>query len=429
MSRAMSPLEHTIEAVAAQAGSGRGMTQLAVVVAGLGIGWLVGGALRRRVAAHGGGWDFGKGGFDRVAFPLAALGLIWGARFLVRRHFPTPVIDLAVALLVAFAVIRLAVYVLRRVLPEGALLRGSERTIAIAMWAGVALHVTGILPEVWEALESVSFNAGKQRISLLLVLQGLVSVAVALAISMWLANLIEGRILAAERIEVSTRVVLAKLVRAVAFFLAVLVALPLVGIDVTALSVFGGALGVGLGIGLQKIASNYVSGYIILLDRSVRIGDLVTVDNRHGVVKAIASRYTVIRSLDGTESIIPNETLITQAVTNHSFTDRKALVKVKVPVGYASDVDRVFALLLDIAGRQPRVLADPAPACNIVAFGDNGIDIELGAWIEDPDQGQAALRGAILKDALAAFRAEGIEIPFPQRDVRLLGSPDAAHKP
>jgi small-conductance mechanosensitive channel len=238
---------------------------------------------------------------------------------------------------------------------------------------------------------------------------------------MWLAKLIEGQILAAERVELSTRVVIAKLVRALAFFLAILVALPIAGIDVTALSVFGGALGVGLAFGLQKIASNYVSGYIILLDRSVRIGDLVTVDNRHGVVKEIASRYTVIRSLDGTESILPNETLITQAVTNHSYTDRKVLVKVKVAVGYDSDVDRVIALLLDIARRQPRILADPAPGAWIVALADNGIEIEMGAWISDPDQGQGALRGAIFKEALEAFRAEGIEIPFPQRDIRIVG--------
>jgi len=389
----MTPLESTIEALMTQAGSGRGLAQAAIVAAGLGAGWLAGGALRRRVDAKG-RWAFGKGGFDRVAFPLAALGIIWGARFLARKWIPTPFIDLAITLLVAFAVIRFAVYVLRKVLPEGALLRGSERTIAIAMWLGVALHLTGILPEVWEALDSVSFMAGKQRISLLLVAQGLASVAVALAISMWLANLIEGQILAAERIEVSTRVVLAKLVRAVAS------AAP----------------------SAWAWASGCRRSPIILLDRSVRIGDLVTVDTRHGVVKEIASRYTVIRSLDGTESIIPNETLITQAVTNHSYTDRKVAVKVKVSVGYGSDVDRVFALLLDIARRQPRVLADPAPGCFIVNLGDNGIDIELGAWIADPDQGQAALRGAILKEALETFRAEGIEIPFPQREVRLLGS-------
>jgi len=424
----MSPLEKTLEAFATQATTPHGFAQLAVIAAGLGFGWLAARVMRRRVT-QAALWKFGTGGFDRVAFPLAALALIWATRFPMQKAFKTPFVDLALSLLVAFAVIRLAVYVLRHVLPDGAFLRGSERTIAIAMWAGVALHLVGILPEVWEALDAVAFTVGKQRISLLLVMQGLVSAAIALAISMWLATLIEGQILAAERVELSTRVVIAKLVRALAFFLAILVALPIAGIDVTALSVFGGALGVGLAFGLQKIASNYVSGYIILLDRSVRIGDLVTVDNRHGVVKEIASRYTVIRSLDGTESILPNETLITQAVTNHSYTDRKVLVKVKVAVGYGSDIDRVIALLLDIARRQPRILAEPAPGAWIVALGDNGIEIEMGAWISDPDQGQAALRGAILKEALDAFRAEGIEIPFPQRDVRIIGSPAGEKDP
>ncbi len=416
----MTPLERALEAFATQAATPGGALQLAVIAAGLALGWLVARILRRRVPENP-AWAFGAGGFHRVAFPLAALALIWGAGLALRKLQATPFVDLAIALLVAFAVIRLAVYVLRSILPEGAFLRGSERTIATAMWVGVALHLVGILPEVRDALDDVSFMAGKQRISLLLVIQGLVSVAITLAASLWIAGLIERQVLATERLEMSTRVVIAKLLRAVAAFVAILVALPLVGIDVTALSVFGGALGVGLGFGLQKIASNYVSGYIILLDRSVRIGDLVTVDNRHGVVKEIASRYTVIRSLDGTESIIPNETLITQAVTNHSFTDRKVVVKVKVSVGYGSDMDRVFALLLDIARRQPRVLADPAPGCWIASLGDNGVDVELAAWIADPDQGQAALRGAMLKEILDTFRAEGIEIPFPQRDVRLYG--------
>jgi small-conductance mechanosensitive channel len=417
----MTPLEKALEAFATQAATPKGALQLAVIAAGLALGWLVARILRRRVPEKP-VWAFGAGGFHRVAFPLAALALIWGAGLALRKLQATPFVDLAIALLVAFAVIRLAVYVLRSILPEGAFLRGSERTIAIAMWVGVALHLIGILPEVWEALDDIAFTAGKQRISLLVVLQGLVSVAITLAVSLWIAGLIERQVLAAERLEMSTRVVIAKLLRAVAAFVAILVALPLVGIDVTALSVFGGALGVGLGFGLQKIASNYVSGYIILLDRSVRIGDLVTVDNRHGVVKEIASRYTVIRSLDGTESIIPNETLITQAVTNHSFTDRKVVVKVKVSVGYGSDMDRVFAHLLEIARRQPRVLADPAPGCWIASLGDNGVDVELVAWIADPDQGQAALRGAILKEILDTFRAEGIEIPFPQREVRVSGS-------
>ncbi len=418
----MTPLERALEAFTTQATTGVGLAQLAVIAVGLALGAAIGGALRRRVSAQG-RWEFGERGFGRVAFPLAALALIWGARLALRRHFPTPFVDVAISLLVAFAVIRVAVYVLRHILPEGTILRGSERGVAWLMWVGVALHVTGILPDVWDALDGVAFTVGKERISLLLVLQGAVSLAVTLAITMWAATLVEARVLAAERVELSTRVVVAKLVRAAAFFLAVLIALPVVGIDITALSVFGGALGVGLGFGLQKIASNYVSGFIILLDRSIRIGDLVAVDGRQGVVKAIASRYTVIRSLDGTESIIPNETLITQTVVNHSFTDRKVLLRVPVTVGYGADVERVFALMLEAARRQPRVLPEPEPGAWIANLGDNGIEVELGLWIADPDQGQASLRGAVLRDILAAFQAEGIEIPFPQRDVRLVGSP------
>jgi small-conductance mechanosensitive channel len=421
----MTPLERIVEAAASQAFSQQGLAQLALVAAGLGLAWVVSRALRRRVAAQG-RWKFGEGGFDRVAFPLVALAILWGAGFLLRNVFATPFVDLAVTLLVAFAVIRFAVYVLRHILPEGAILRGSERTAAMAIWFGWALHVTGILPELLDALDAISFAVGKQRISLLLVLQGVASVAVTLGISLWLASLIEGRVMAAQKVELSTRAVLVKLVRAAAFVLAVLVALPIVGIDITALSVFGGALGVGLGLGLQKIASNYVSGYIILLDRSVRLGDLVTVDNRHGVVKAIESRYTVIRSLDGTESIVPNESMITQSVTNHSYSDRNVLLKAPVTVAYDSDVDQVFAILLQAARRQDRVLANPAPSAWIAALGDNGIEVELGVWVADPDQGTAALRGTILKEALEAFRREGIQIPYPTRDIRVLQGPAAA---
>lgn len=417
----MSPIERTLEAFATQAATPQGTVQLAVIAAGLCLGWLVSGALRRRVAERK-LWKFGAGGFARVAFPLAALALIWGARIVLRKAYATPFVDLAIALLVALAAIRFAVYVLRHILPEGAFLRGSERTLATAIWIGVALHLTGILPEVWESLDAVAFSAGGQRISLLLVLQGLASVAIMLAISLWIARVIEDRVLATESVAVSTRVVVAKLVRALAFLLAILVALPLVGIDVTALSVFGGALGVGLGFGLQKIAANYVSGFIILLDGSIRIGDFVTVDNRQGVVKAIESRCTVIRGLDGTETIVPNEAMITQSVVNHSYTDRKVLVRMKVSVAYGSDVDRVFAILLEAARGQPRVLADPAPGAHITAFGDNGIDVDLTAWIADPDQGQMALRGAVFRQVLEAFRSEGIEIPFPQRDVRIRGA-------
>ena len=415
----MNPLQSMLEDFAANASAPRGAAQLAVILGGLVAGWLVSRALRRQVDLRQ-WWKFGAGGLDRVAFPLAALAFIWSSRILLRKAGSTPFVDLAIALLVAFALIRFAVYVLRHILPEGALLRGSELTVAIAILTGVALHLTRVLPEVGEALHGAAFTIGKQRISLLLILQGALTVAVTLAISMWIARTVEARLMATERLELSTRVVVAKLVRAVAFLLAFLVALPIVGIDLTALSVFSGALGVGIGLGLQKIASNYLSGFIILLDRSIRIGDLVTVDSRQGTVKAIQTRYTVIRSLDGTETIVPNDAMITQSVINHSFTDRKVLVRVPVTVGYGSDVDVVTAVLVDAVRKQPRALADPAPSAWISALGDNGIEMEAGFWIADPDQGQMALRGAVLREVLEACRAKGIEIPFPKRDVSLV---------
>jgi small-conductance mechanosensitive channel len=211
--------------------------------------------------------------------------------------------------------------------------------------------------------------------------------------------------------------------------IAILVALPLVGIDVTALSVFSGALGVGLGFGLQKIASNYVSGFIVLLDRSLRIGDVVTVDGRKGEVKAIESRYTVIKGGDGVESIVPNETLITQSVNHHTYSDPRVSVVIAVSISYESDVERACELLLEIARRQARVIADPPAAARLKELGEHGIAMELTVWISDPAVGEGELRSALLKDILRTFKANRVEIPYPRRDVRLIATPETSEKP
>jgi len=221
----------------------------------------------------------------------------------------------------------------------------------------------------------------------------------------------------------NSRVVVSRLLKALLAVVAVLVALSLVGIDLTVLSVFGGALGVGLGLGLQRIASNYVSGFIILLDRSLTIGDMITVDKYYGAVSQINTRYTVIKSLDGTETIVPNEMLVSSPVINHSYTDRKVRVAVKVSVAYAADVDRALQVLVDAARSQPRVLAEPAPASFITGFGADGIDLEVGFWIRDPEEGTLAVRSDIARGLLQRFKDENIEIPFPQRDIRITGIP------
>jgi small-conductance mechanosensitive channel len=221
-------------------------------------------------------------------------------------------------------------------------------------------------------------------------------------------------------------VVVAKLFRALLLLIGVLIALSVVGIDITVLSVFGGALGVGIGLGLQKLASNYIAGFTILLDRSVRIGDMITVDNRFGIVSKATARYVVVRSLDGIEAIVPNETLVTTTVLNHSYTSREIKLGVPVQISYDSDLDLAMRLMTDVALGESRVLRQPNPPLVVILrFADNGIDLELAVWINDPENGQGNLKSALYLGIWRAFQANGIKIPYPQREVRLVADADA----
>jgi small-conductance mechanosensitive channel len=216
-------------------------------------------------------------------------------------------------------------------------------------------------------------------------------------------------------------VVMAKLFRALLILIGVLIALSTVGIDLTILSVFGGALGVGIGLGLQKLASNYIAGFTILLDRSIRVGDMITVDGRFGVVSTVTSRYVVVRSLDGVEAIVPNETLVTTTVLNHSYSSREIKIGVPIQISYDSDLDLAIRLMTQVALSEARTLrtADIAPLVNVLGFAENGINLELAVWINDPEKGQGNLKSSLNISIWKAFQANGIKIPFPQREVRL----------
>ncbi len=426
----LSPLGEFLESLSDPAALENWAWQLGVGAVCVGLGW----AVAHQVCAHieaSRRWKFGKGDFERVAFPLFTLLFVGVGRYLLVAHQPVALLQMAQSLLVAWLIIRVAIYVLGHIIPEGAFLRTVVRIIGTLAWIGVLLHVLGLLGDVIDALDDIGFAFGKshQRITLWLVLQALAALAVTLAVTLWLGRITETRVLAADTIEMSTRIVISKLVRAGALLVAILIALPLVGIDVTTLSVFSGALGVGLGFGLQKIASNYVSGFIVLLDRSLRIGDIVTVDNRRGEVTAIESRYTVIKGADGVESIIPNETLITQSVNHHTYTNPKVSMVVGVSVSYESDVDVACALLLEAATRQARVIHEPAAAARVKNLGDSGIELELTVWISDPSVGEAELRSTLLRDILKSFRAHGVEIPYPRRDVRVIATPETGEMP
>jgi small-conductance mechanosensitive channel len=404
--------------------------QVGVAAVALVLGWYTAHVVCKQVRPSP-RWKFGAGDFERVAYPLFAWVFVVIGRLILQPYQPVVMIAALQTLLVAWIVIRIAAYVLGHILPEGSFLRASIRTIAWIAWIAVVLHITGLLPEVIEGLDDVGFTLGKdrQRVTLWLLMQAFAALVLALTLAAWISRVTESRVMAAKHVESSTKVVIAKLVRVVTLFLAVLVALPLVGIDITALSVFSGALGVGLGFGLQKIASNYVSGFIVLLDRSMRIGDIIVVDNRRGEVTAIESRYTVIKGADGVESIIPNEKLITESVSHHTFSDPRVSLVVEVSVSYESDVERALDVLLECARRNPNVVLDPPSAARVKRLGDHGIDLELTAWIANPAIGEPVVRSELLLDVLKSFKAAGVEIPYPRRDVRILAATETENRP
>ena len=371
-------------------------------------------------------WSAGRAGMRRVGFPLAMLLAVLLGRDIAHLWLAnTHLLNLAVPLLLALAGVRLAVYALRYVFEPRASLRLWERTAAWLIWGAFALHITGLLPRIHAAMEALSFQSGSHRFSLWLLVQAAAVVVAAAILALALARIVESRLMGVTQMNLSLRMALSKAARTVFLILAVLVALPAVGIDLTVLSVFGGALGVGIGFGLQKVASNYVSGFIILLDRSVRIGDLVTVDNKYGEVSQINTRYTLLKAPDGTESIVPNETLITQTVVNHSLSRPNVRVALSVQVSYDSDLERAEALMLEAAHSQSRVIFDDPgslPRVYLKEFADNGILLELAVWIRDPSEGQNNLRSDINWAIWRLFRKAGIEIPFPQRVVHWASS-------
>jgi small-conductance mechanosensitive channel len=397
--------------------------QLGIIVTSLLLAWSVNGLLRAYVMRRAPEtWKVAIGGINRVLFPLSSLLFVCIGKVVLSYWHHTSMLKLAVILLAAMAVIRLAVYGVRFIFAPGGWLKTMESAISTTVWLMLALHLSGLLPQLVLVLEDVSFNIGKSPVNLLQIFQALLTILVTLFIALWFSRILENKLMRSAHLGINMRVVLSKLVRIALSFIAILMALSAVGLDITLLSVFGGALGVGLGFGLQKIASNYVSGFIILTDKSMQIGDVITIDNHYGVIDDLRSRYMVLRKLDGTQVIIPNENLITNPVINHSLAEHKARVQLFVQVSYESPLKLAMQLMREAADKQPRVLVEPKPEPRIEAFGESGIDLSLNIWIPDPEEGSAALRSAIYLDIWEAFQANGISIPYPQREIRILGT-------
>ncbi|MEJ6005143.1 mechanosensitive ion channel domain-containing protein [Paucibacter sp. AS339] len=391
---------------------------LAVLLCCLALSWLVVRVIHRRVPTQEKSILFGRRVVDGVLFPvLAALLAVLARKMLPSFGVSPAVFKLAVPVLFSLVMIRLTVQVLTVALPQSAVVRLIERTVSWLAWGGSILWVTGILPWLLEEMEGVTFKLGASRVSLRNILEGSFSAIVVMVLVLWLSSVVESRLMRGKVMDLSLRKIAANAARVLLLFVGLLVALSVAGIDLTALGVMGGAVGVGIGLGLQKLAANYVSGFVILAERSLRIGDMVKVDNFEGRISDITTRYTVIRALNGRESIVPNELLMTQRVENSSLADPQVLINTLVQVAYGTDLDALIPELTAAVAAVPRVLQEPGPAILLNNFAADGLELSINFWINDPHNGQGGVRSEVNLALLRCLNRLGVEIPFPQRVV------------
>lgn len=403
--------------------------QLAVIVLSLGVSWLVARGIRQLVESSltdetGALKKFTLRSVERIVYPLAAVLLIVVARSVFRLlEQPTQLLYLASLLLLSLAGIRMLVYILRKGFAPTPMLKAWENIIGTTIWIIVALYLLGILPLVLQTLDSFAFTLAGNRISALSVINFLLLVALLFTLAIWISAMVERRMQSSKYLSASLQVALGKFIKVFLIAMAVLVALDAVGLDLTALTVFGGALGVGLGFGLQRIASNFISGFLLLFDRSIKPGDVISIGNKFGWVHELRARYIVVRDRDGVDTLIPNENLITTDVINWSYGDRNVRIKIPVQISYGDDPEKAMALMVEESGKHPRVLQDPPAVGRLLEFGDNGIGLELRIWINDPEQGVNNVRSDLNLAIWRAFRENNITIPFPQRDVYIKSNP------
>ena len=355
---------------------------------------------------------------DGVLFPSLLLGLVFASRSIWAKSHPLWLFDFLLPVCVSLAAIRLGVKVLQAAFKDAAWVRPVERSLSWLAWGAVVLWLTGLLPMVLEELDLIQWKVGSSHLSVRTLIEGGLTAGLVMLLTLWVSSAIESRLLRTSTgSELSLRKAVSNAVTSLLMFVGLMVSLSAVGIDLTALSVLGGAVGVGIGFGLQKLAANYVSGFVILAERSMRIGDSVKLDGFEGRVTDIKARYTVIRAPTGRESIVPNEMLINSRVENLSLADSKVLQSTSVLVAYGSDVDLVMQLLTQACDMQMRVLQEPATFVTLTSFAADGLEFSAHYWVDEQQPGLLTLKSEINLSILKLLNEHGIEIPYPQRVV------------
>jgi small-conductance mechanosensitive channel len=357
--------------------------------------------------------------------PLILWLLLLAAKAVMRRHgMETDVVRTALLLVGALALIRMGVFVLRHSFSPGSRLKAWEGVLTATIWGLVALQILGWLPHIEQALDEYALVFGETRVSLYSLVSFMLFVGLWLLVALWVSNAIQWRVARSDHLDASLKIAISKLSKFVLLSMAVIGSMIVAGIDLTAFAVFGGALGVGLGLGLQRVISNFVSGIILAFEGSVKPGDFINVGQTNGTVLALHARHIVVRTLDGLDILVPNENLLTTEITNWTYDDdRRVRLRLPVQISYQDDPARALELLIAAAKRHPRVLTDPPPDAVLMSFGDNGINLELRIWIEDPAHARGNVQSEINLALWHDLRAAGMSFPFPQRDVRIIEQP------
>lgn len=393
------------------------LLQLLMVFLALGAAAMAAPRLRRLVEglASGPRWRRFANGLRPLVLPLLWLlvvSIAWQAAVL--RGWPFRILEIAASLLMAWVVINIASRLISNPI--------WSRAVALVAWTVAALNILRLLEPTIAVLDAIALELGAVRISMLTVTKAVFVLAVLLWAATLLSSVLESRLRHSPNLTPSVKVLFGKLLKFSLITIAVLAAVSATGVDLTVLAVFGGALGVGIGLGLQNVVANLFSGLILLLDKSIKPGDVVAVAGTYGWVNTLGGRYVSVITRDGIEHLIPNEEFITQQVENWTHSDTKLRLKIPIGVHYNTDVERALELCVQCAQGVPRVLEHPAPVCQLRAFGDSSVDLELRIWISDPNNGVNNVRSDVLRRVWKSFQEEGIEIPYPQRDLHLRGT-------
>ena len=356
---------------------------------------------------------------EKIINPIVGLVFVSTLSLFISFYYPTNLLDLFEILLIALIFARLGVYSLRFIFKGNPLLKAFENIIAILVWIYTIIYILGYSSVIAGSLEGVSFKVIGTSYNLLMIIQLIIGLIFAIAIAMSLATLVERSLKNTKGLNANLKSMINKLLKLLIYLSAVIITMDTIGIDITFLSVFGGAFAVGLGFGMQTIVSNYISGFTILMDKSLHIGDILTIGEHYGIVTSIKSRYTVLRKLEGVEVIIPNNTLISENIINHTYMDRNVRVWVDIQISYKSSVDLAKKIMHDAAMRQDRVMKDPEPSVYLFYFNESGIDLKLVFFIKDAEEGQLRLKSDISEEIWREFQKQGVEIPFPQRDLHI----------